>query len=69
MKDQRISESTDVLQHGRDCPKAPHYGGGYLHAGDDDKPYDVDGIAYCGRCHCWLGSAAFHVERTAKEQV
>jgi hypothetical protein len=41
--------------HGRDCPKVPHLSEGYLHAADDDTPYDVDGVVYCGRCHCWLG--------------
>jgi len=24
---------------------------GYLHAEDDDGPYNVDGCLYCGRCH------------------
>ncbi len=24
---------------------------GWLHAADDDSPYDIDGVAYCGRCH------------------
>ncbi len=35
------------------CPKRPHDNplGGYLHAADDDSPYDVDGTSYCGRCH------------------
>lgn len=33
------------------CEKAPHVGSGYLHAEDDDLPYDVDGVRYCGRCH------------------
>lgn len=37
--------------HGKTCPKAPHIGTGHLHAEDDDKPYDVDGVCYCGRCH------------------
>jgi hypothetical protein len=44
-----------IGQHGRDCPKIGHLGGGYLHTDNDDRPYDVDGIWYCGRCHCWLG--------------
>jgi hypothetical protein len=42
--------------HGIDCPKAGHIGEGYLHDGDSDRPYDVDGVAYCGRCHAWLGT-------------
>lgn len=37
--------------HGAECQKAPHTGSGYLHAADDDGPYNVDGAAYCGRCH------------------
>jgi hypothetical protein len=38
--------------HGETCVKAPHVNslGGYLHAADDDRPYDVDGVRYCGRC-------------------
>lgn len=40
--------------HGRDCPKVQHVGGGYLHDADDDRPYDVDGVTYCGRCHGWM---------------
>ena len=41
------------IQHGVTCEKQPHDkpGGGYLHGDDDDRPYDVDGWAYCGRCH------------------
>jgi hypothetical protein len=35
------------------CGKVPHdqRAGGYLHGEDDDGPYDVDGVLYCGRCH------------------
>ena len=44
-----------IGQHGRDCPKVAHVGDGYLHAANDDRPYDVDGIMYCGRCHGWMG--------------
>lgn len=33
------------------CEKVPHSGTGYLHDEDDDRPYDVDGVKYCGRCH------------------
>lgn len=39
------------VAHGKTCPKVPHFGTGHLHAEDDDKPYDVDGVSYCGRCH------------------
>lgn len=44
------------LRHGTDCGKVEHLGAGYLHDVDDDTPYDVDGLAYCGRCHAWLGA-------------
>ena len=33
------------------CPKVPHVGDGHLHDANDDSPFDVDGVAYCGRCH------------------
>jgi len=56
--------NTNSLQHGRDCPKVQHLGAGYLHGADDDRPYDVDGVAYCGRCHGWLGAAP-----TAREML
>ena len=51
--------SAAAVVHGRTCPKAPHDSGrhGYLHAPDDDHPYDVDGVAYCGRCHAFLATA------------
>lgn len=59
---------TTHVQHGRlyaiiakfealtlTCEKAPHVlGGGYLHAEDDDTPYFVDHVQYCGRCHAAL---------------
>lgn len=51
-----MSEAAFQGEHGRDCPKAQHVGEGYLHAADDDRPYDVDGVRYCGRCHYWLGA-------------
>lgn len=50
----RAAENVPVpaqIKHGVDCVKAPHTGEGYLHAEDDDRPYDVDGCSYCGRCH------------------
>lgn len=39
------------IRHGFDCPKASHNGCGHLHAENDDSPYHVDGVRYCGRCH------------------
>jgi cytochrome c553 len=50
-------------EHGKDCPKVKHYGNVYLHAANDDSPYDVDGIIYCGRCHGWMGIAVNAVRR------
>ena len=40
--------------HGKTCVKVLHVGSGYLHGEDDDKPYDVDHVTYCGRCHSAL---------------
>ena len=43
------------FMHGVNCEKVKHdKSGGYLHADDDDRPYDVDGVMYCGRCHICL---------------
>lgn len=38
--------------HGVNCMKVPHVlkEHGYLHDENDDSPYDVDGVEYCGRC-------------------
>ena len=46
----------DRLVHGANCIKAVHddMHVGYLHGAADDCPYNVDGIPYCGRCHCFL---------------
>lgn len=53
---------TDV-RHGADCEKVPHNEkGGYLHAAEDDSPYDVDGVSYCGRCHRCLPRVS-HIDR------
>ncbi len=41
----------EAREHGKTCPKIPHVGEGYLHGEDDDTPYSVDGLEYCGRCH------------------
>ena len=43
------------------CEKVPHeQRGGYLHAEDDDTPYYVDGLRYCGRCHHFLDEGESH---------
>jgi len=44
-----------VVRHGLDCAKVTHVGPGHLHADDDDTAYFVDGVAYCGRCHAFIG--------------
>lgn len=41
----------EKIIHGVNCQKVIHIGNGHLHSGDDNKPYDVDGCSYCGRCH------------------
>ena len=45
-------------RHGTSCPKVEHIGGGLLHSPEDDGPYEVDGLTYCGRCHYWIGDEA-----------
>jgi hypothetical protein len=40
--------------HGENCPKKAHIVTGHLHGEDDDSPYLVDGVYYCGRCHTAL---------------
>ena len=49
-------EPQAVMTHGMNCSKAEHHEGetGYLHGPDDNSPYDVDGVIYCGRCHVAL---------------
>ena len=50
--DVRAAFQGKLPQHGVTCRKAEHDAeGGYLHDAADDRPYDVDGVAYCGRCH------------------
>lgn len=39
------------MKHGKTCHKVAHVREGSLHGEDYDGPYDVDGMAYCGRCH------------------
>ena len=50
---QQIWDNPTNPKHGVDCPKRFHdpIRTGYLHGPDDDTPYDVDGVSYCGRCH------------------
>ena len=57
---------TDERHHGVTCPKAVHKSEGYLHDADDDGPYDVEGMIYCGRCHYWLGVGDFTEPREAR---
>jgi len=59
----------DASKHGIDCPKVPHFGEGYLHAKDDDSPYSVDGVIYCGRCHGWMGILGFSVRFNKNEEL
>lgn len=48
----RITTIAAVV-HGSTCKKEIHNPNraGYLHDPEDDSPYDVDGLLYCGRCH------------------
>ena len=52
-----VGQSTEAqARHGTSCPKVVHKSNGCLHAADDDGPYEVDGLMYCGRCHFWMGT-------------
>lgn len=44
--------------HGVSCEKVPHdrRGGGYGHEEEDNHPYLVDRVWYCGRCHRCLSA-------------
>jgi hypothetical protein len=46
-----LAAQVKELQAMKDCTKITHVGDGYLHAADYDGLYDIDGVAYCGRCH------------------
>lgn len=46
-----LPEPPEDMVHGVNCEKSAHTGDGYMHGEDDDSPYDVDGVMYCGRCH------------------
>jgi hypothetical protein len=48
-----------TIRHGFDCQKVSHTDAGYLHGMFDDRPYDVDGVSYCGRCHGWMGTSVY----------
>ena len=37
-----------------------------MHAADDDSPYWVDGIKYCGRCHRYI---PIHLDRCKEAHV
>lgn len=51
----------DAWRHGVDCQKVPHIGRGYLHMANDDAPYSVDGVWYCGRCHIFLSTMSHEI--------
>ena len=47
-----LGKNDESIVHGKDCFKQVHIAeSGYLHSENDDSPYDVDGVNYCGRCH------------------
>ncbi len=50
-----MSGKKEIITHGYNCKKAPHtLKTGYLHAEEDDSPYVVDSVTYCGRCHTFM---------------
>lgn len=52
----------------KECRKVPHDNprGGYMHGEDEDGPYDVDGVMYCGRCHVWI---EHHLDKPAPAEA
>lgn len=58
----------EPIIHGKNCPKAPHVGTGYLHDNSDDSPYDVGGLIYCGRCHWSLSPAELRAAHGIPDQ-
>ena len=54
-KSEAQATGTVIIKHGVSCRKKDHKGkSDWLHDALDDKPYDVDGVMYCGRCHAAL---------------
>lgn len=63
----RYVRRVPINQHGIDCQKQPHIGTGYLHAEDDDRPYEdfepdhepkihrSTSCRYCGKKGLWWG--------------
>ena len=50
----------------RTCTKVVHGNWtGQLHAHDDDAPFDVDGVPYCGRCHHFIDANGWCSPRRA----
>lgn len=47
-----VTPARAFMEHGINCHKVQHESAtGFLHSYDDDTPYNVDGVKYCGRCH------------------
>ncbi len=63
-----VGASPEVMIHGFDCKKVWHTGNGHLHREDDDSPYDVDGVLYCGRCHHFLPASERYMNRRPKRE-
>lgn len=55
-----LQKDNGMVTHGVDCHKVTHVGEGHLHGEDDDTPYMVDGVMYCGRCHIWITQWQWH---------
>jgi hypothetical protein len=53
----RERERAEKLHGVGRCQKVEHDGRtGHLHDSEDDSPYVVDSLRYCGRCHWFLGA-------------
>lgn len=53
----KLSRHYHELGH---CTKQAHDLGRftYFHEPEDDRPFTVDGVTYCGRCHCVMPADA-----------
>lgn len=48
-------ESQIGIRHGINCQKVRHdTGNGFFHEPNDNGPYYVDNVRYCGRCHSFF---------------
>ena len=55
---ERPSQKPEDIPYLMTCQKVRHNEhSAYMHPPDDDGPYSVDGVKYCGRCHTYMSWA------------